>query len=194
MGGYLANFSVYTFAMVGFLFVAVAVYKKACVNTQNKTGNGKMEIEDSLSLSPRKRLHVVRVNGEKFLIAADVERTEFLAKLDDNTQISAQKTTQNPIQTNNNVITLNKHPELFSKQENKFDVHSDKISEKVTSILKNIEKRKETVKTIQTKGNTALNIEPKQYGETKLSHIKSINMKKQPMMRSILNKLEVAQG
>ena len=82
MGGYLVNFSVYTFAMVGFLFLAVAIYKKSSLSLVPKGKDSAMAIEESLALSPRKRLHVVRVNGEKFLIAADVDRTEFLAKLD----------------------------------------------------------------------------------------------------------------
>ena len=88
MGGYLVSFSVYTFAMVGFLFLAVFVYRKTNVGANAKSKTGGMQIEESLNLSPRKSLHVVRVNDEKFLIAADLERTEFLAKLDNNTTIS----------------------------------------------------------------------------------------------------------
>ena len=75
MGGYLVNFSVYTFAMIGFLFLAVMVYKKTSMDSFNKKNEASMAIEESLALSPRKRLHVVRVNGERFLIAADTERT-----------------------------------------------------------------------------------------------------------------------
>ena len=172
MGGYLANFSVYAFAMIGFLFVAVAIYKKTSTNSFNSAKNGGMEIEDSLSLSPRKRLHVVKVNGQKFLIAADLERTEFLAKLD------CESHEQTPIQ--NNIIKFNKHPQLFSGQENK-----------VASLLKRVEEKQNS---FPTQGNAALNISTKPQIETKLSHIKNINMKKPPMMREILRKLEIPQG
>ena len=43
-------------------------------------------------------------------------------------------------------------------------------------------------------GTSALKTCPIQYQETKLSHIKSINMKKTPVMRKLLNKLEVSKG
>ena len=145
MGGYLVNFSVYTFAMIGFLFLAVMVYKKSSMDSVNKKNQAGMVIEDSLALSPRKRLHVVRVNGERFLIAADVDRTEFLAKLDVNEKVLPE-----------NVIKLNKTIKPVSETPNKV------LSEK--------------------------------FGESKLSHIKSINMKKPPMFKEILRKLEVAQG
>ena len=95
MGTYLINFSVYMFAMIGILYFAVSVYKKTNVNTnvnngfkQNKKSTG-MQIEESLALSPRKRLHVLKVNGQRFLIAADADRTEFLATLADNADISS---------------------------------------------------------------------------------------------------------
>ena len=155
MGGYLVNFSVYTFAMVGFLFIAVAVYKKTSVAAGNSNKEGEMIIENSLSLSPRKRLHVVRVNGEKFLIAADVERTEFLAKLD----------SQETFAPKNNVISLNKHPELMSKPEN-------------------------LTQNFQIQGNAAL----KPVYKTRLSQVKNVGLKKPPVMREILRKLEITKG
>ena len=171
MGGYLVNFSVYTFAMIGFLYIAIVVYKKTNLNLKNSGKTCGMEIEESLSLSPRKRLHVVRVNDEKFLIAADVERTEFLAKLDNN---------DNPITRKeptfkDNIINLNKTPKLVSS-DNKIANFSQKVQEKINSVT-------------LTQGNTAIKAAP-----SKLSNVKSINMKKPPMMREILRKLEVNQG
>ena len=116
-----------------------------------------------MALSPRKRLHVVRVNGEKFLIAADVDRTEFLAKLDKEEKISLP----------DNVIKLNKPNKLISEPENK-------------PVLKNLNNA--------VLGTSALKTETIKFGESKLSHIKSVNMKKQPFMREILRKLEVSRG
>ena len=166
MGGYLANFSVYTFAMIGFLFFAVAIYKKTSANLTN-TKNGGMKIEESLSLSPRKKLCVVRVNDEKFLIAADTERTEFLAKLDNNGTTNI----------NDNLIHLNKTPKLISGHENKIAEISKKL----------LQKQNQTV----IQGNVALKTAPQAFAQTRLSKIKNINMQKPPMMRAILNKLEV---
>jgi len=165
MGGYLVNFSVYTFAMVGFLFITIMVYKKTSLQAKNNKNAGKMEIEDSLRLTPRKSLHVVNVNGEKFLIAADVERTEFLAKLD-------AKTT---------VLDVNS----FSKFENKPQLISSK--ENVTPIRKVQEYEN------KTQGNVAYKTAI-QCGTSRLSKVKNINMKKPPMMREILRKLDVQRG
>lgn len=165
MGGYLANFSVYTFAMIGFLFVAVAIYKKTNVAAATTKQDGEMAIENSLSLSPRKRLHVVRVNGEKFLIAADVERTEFLAKLDNN-EVPVLK---------DNLISINKHPKLTTSTEGK-----------IASLLS------KKAEQLQTQGNVAL--QSNAIKETRLSQIKNSNLKKPPMMKEILRKLEAPQG
>lgn len=40
-----------------------------------------MKIEDSMGLSPRKTLYVVNIENERFLIAADVDRTTLISKL-----------------------------------------------------------------------------------------------------------------
>lgn len=166
MGGYLANFSVYTFAMIGLLFLAVFIYKKTGLNGGLTKKRGTMEIEDSLALSPRKRLHVVNVNGEKFLIAADVERTEFLAKLDSKETL-----------TTNNVISLNKQPQLISSGDSK-----------ITSLVEKIQNKMQT--SSLTQGNVALKNKV-EYKPSRLSEVKTVNMKKPPMMREILRKLEV---
>lgn len=166
MGGYLVNFSIYTFAMIGFLFLAVVIYKKSSSTFINKKTGG-MVIEDSLSLSSRKRLHVVKVNGEKFLIAADTERTEFLAKLE------AKET---PFEKDN-IIQLNKNSGLLS---------SDK---KITKINTKLDERLN--KTLITRGNNAIEIKEKGHQITRLNQIKNINLKKPPMMREILRKLEI---
>ena len=163
MGGYLVNFSVYTFAMVGFLFLAVDIYKKSSVTIGNKGNTEGMAIEESLSLSPRKRLHVVRVNGEKFLIAADVDRTEFLAKLDNNEKTALPE----------NVIKLNKPQKLVSEVENKPALK--KVNNTVI-------------------GTSAIKTEFIKSKESKLSHIKNINMNKPSFMREVLRKLEVSEG
>ena len=159
MGGYLVNFSVYTFAMIGFLFLAVMVYKKTSMDSFNKKNEASMAIEESLALSPRKRLHVVRVNGERFLIAADTERTEFLAKLDGEKKALLK----------DNVVQLNKLPKLAAKTVD-------------NNIQNNIN------------GTSALKTYSTGFGESKLSHIKNINMNKPPMFKEILRKLEIAKG
>lgn len=90
MGIYLINFLVYSMAMVGLLFVCLMVYKKTMVNSKCAKNTDELNVENALNLSARKTLYVVKAGNEKFLIASDVERTTFLAKLNvnDNVQIA----------------------------------------------------------------------------------------------------------
>ncbi len=83
MGGYVANFTVYTMAMIGLICFALFVYKK--FTSSNLFGNKSefLNIEDTISLAPRKNLYVVRAGKERFLVASDVDRTSLIAKLDE---------------------------------------------------------------------------------------------------------------
>lgn len=80
--GYMINFIVYTIAMVGIIFLAVFVYKKFsfCAGTKSKFLN----VEDCISIGPRKELFVVRAGNERFLVASDVGRTSLISKLNSN--------------------------------------------------------------------------------------------------------------
>lgn len=114
MGVYLINFLVYSMAMVGLLFVCLMVYKKTMINNKCAKNPQELTVENALTLSQRKTLYVVKAGGEKFLIAADVERTSFLAKLNGNENLqnttvqnimpAVQTIARNP-QTQNNTET-----------------------------------------------------------------------------------------
>ena len=78
--GYLANFMVYTLAMIGVIAIALIVFKNA-----NSFGAGKskhLKVIDTLSIAPRKTLYVVSTGREKFLIAGDVGNTTLISKLE----------------------------------------------------------------------------------------------------------------
>ena len=94
MGNYLISFIVYSMAMVGFLVLCVMIYKRTMPNNRCAKNNQELEIENALNLSQRKTLYVIKAGNEKFLIAADAERTSFLAKLDAET---TKQTTQEKI-------------------------------------------------------------------------------------------------
>ena len=87
MGTYLLNFLVYTMAMVGLLFLGVMVYKKTMVGNNSAQNTKGLKIDNALRLSPRKTLYIVNAGSERFLIAADLDRTTFLAKLNGNVQL-----------------------------------------------------------------------------------------------------------
>jgi flagellar biogenesis protein FliO len=69
-------------AMIGLICFAVFVYKKITDGSM-RSGNTKfLSIEETMSLNPRKTLHIVRAGNEKFLIAADIDRTTLISKLE----------------------------------------------------------------------------------------------------------------
>jgi len=101
MNGYLINFTVYTLAMIGFIMVALFVYKKStnyCAGYANKDF---LQVENALRLSPGKIIYVIKAGKEKFLIAGDNSSTTMLAKLDEtniceiNEEIRQNNSTEN---------------------------------------------------------------------------------------------------
>lgn len=88
--GYLTNFIVYTFAMVGVIMFAVFIFKTSTSTSKRKTGNN-LKVIDTLSLGPRKTLYVISTGEEKFLIAGDVDRTSLISKLDEKRDIKIVK-------------------------------------------------------------------------------------------------------
>lgn len=95
MSTYLLNFIVYTAAMVGIIFLAVFVYKKfsCCASSKSKFLN----VEECISLAPRKELYVVRAGNERFLVASDVGRTSLISKLDDNSSLPVKKQSESSV-------------------------------------------------------------------------------------------------
>ena len=80
MAKYMTAFIFYTLAMIGVVVIAYVVWKNSVIMAVNKK-KGLMQVEESLSLAPRKTLHIIKIGGERFLIAADADKTTFLAKL-----------------------------------------------------------------------------------------------------------------
>ena len=80
--GYMGNFIVYLLAMIGLIILALFVYKKFSAGNFGIKSNHSLKVEDALSLSPRKMLYIVREGNERFLIAADMDRTSLISKLE----------------------------------------------------------------------------------------------------------------
>ncbi len=92
--GYLTNFIVYTFAMVGIIMLALFVFKTATTGGV-KNGSKYLKVHDTLSLGPRKTLYIVSAGDEKFLIAGDVDKTTLISKLNTKESVEIQaKTTE----------------------------------------------------------------------------------------------------
>ena len=84
--GYLANFIVYTLAMVGVIMLAVLIFKTS-TTTGVKAKSKFLKVHDTLSLGPRKTLYIVSAGEEKFLIAGDVDKTSLISKLETKKQV-----------------------------------------------------------------------------------------------------------
>ena len=84
---YISNFIVYFLTMIGIIILALYVYKKFSISSFSIRRNNSLKIEDTLSLSPRKTLFVIRDGNERFLIAADLERTTLISKLEDREEV-----------------------------------------------------------------------------------------------------------
>ena len=78
--GQIMIFFVYAFAMLGLIVFAFFVWRKTNIGRLNKN-SGNIKIEDSLCLTPRKTLLLIKVDDERILIASDSENTTFLTKL-----------------------------------------------------------------------------------------------------------------
>ncbi|MBR1754177.1 FliO/MopB family protein [bacterium] len=100
MSGYLFHFIVYAMAMTGIIFLAIFTYKFAY---GNKIGmhSSSLSVTDSMKLTPKKTLYVVKAGEEKFLIASDFDSTTLISKLDNNdmTEKLAVKTPETSYQT-----------------------------------------------------------------------------------------------
>ena len=81
MNSYIANFAVYTFAMIGFIALALFVYKKTVYASQQTKDKDYLRVENTLRLSATKTVYVIKAGEEKFLIAGDAANTTMLAKL-----------------------------------------------------------------------------------------------------------------
>jgi flagellar biogenesis protein FliO len=131
MGGYVAHFTVYTLAMIGLICFAIFVYKKFTDGTMRSGGGKFLEVEDSMSLSPRKTLHVVRAGNEKFLIASDVDRTTLISKLTPSQKIKTYESVENPeTEQEQNIISLYQEKEQLQVPKQTDYVHLEPIQPK----------------------------------------------------------------
>lgn len=139
-------FSLYTLAMIGIFFIAFVVYKKTMNQNDGKFNRG-MKIEDMLRLSQRKTLYIINVQGERFLIASDLENTTFLAKLaskDDRpiTRIGSSDKKETTEPKSNEIENYIKNLEPEKDYSNAVDIKSK--STVMKNILRELENSKRT--------------------------------------------------
>ncbi len=115
--GYISNFIVYFLAMIGIIILALYVYKQFNVSGIGNKRSNLLSIEDTLSLTPRKTLYVIREGSERFLIAGDLDRTTLISKLEERDvetikinprMIKGADLSENAISAQDKVATMNK--------------------------------------------------------------------------------------
>ncbi len=133
MTTHIIAFIFYTLAMLGVIFVAFAVYKNI-VFGQN-THISKLKIEDMLRLNQRKSLYVINYEGEKFLIASDVDSTTLISKLN-----TKETTEQMP-----KPVIIEKQEPVQSLEEKLLEIKNSNTNSKnvMRTILKEINSKKE---------------------------------------------------
>ena len=87
MSGYLLHFAIYTMAMLGIIAVAVFTYKMSYSGIRTGLNSSLLSVTDSMKLTPKKTLYVVKAGEERFLIASDFESTTLISKLGENETI-----------------------------------------------------------------------------------------------------------
>ena len=128
MTHYLIKFIFYTCGVIGILLIGYVVAKNFLLGglvLNRKKGN--LEIEESLSVSPRKTLHIIRAFDEKFLVASDATTTTLIAKLNSNNEITEK---------NDNVEDFNSYLEPKIK-EDKTDKKSGSVIHSMLEKLNN---------------------------------------------------------
>lgn len=185
MGTYLVNFIVYSMAMAGLLFVCLCIYKKTMLNTKCMKKNDELAIENALSLSQRKTLYVIKAGNEKFLIAADTERTTFLAKLDEKSTIAmGSGVTYMERQQNKNPEQGITYMEQFQGKNTENNEQAVPIISQMQQVLQKcgvkqqVEKEKETI----------IDVKRVDYSEV-MSNLRKNSAKNKPVMKEMIRKL-----
>ena len=96
MGSYILNFTVYTMAMCGLICFALFVYKKFATGCFSNKNTQFLNVEETLSLTPRKTLYVIKAGEERFLIASDADNTTLISKLETTNTIQNIPQTKTP--------------------------------------------------------------------------------------------------
>lgn len=81
---FIINLITYIFAMIGFIIVALYVYKQAMAMPKGIETKKFLSVESFLKLSATKNLYVIKAGNERFLIAGDTTNTTLISKLDEN--------------------------------------------------------------------------------------------------------------
>lgn len=146
MGHYIINFTVYTLAMSGLICFALFVYKKVMNGSFGPKASKFLEIEETMSVNPRKTLMVVRAGNEHFLIASDMDRTSLISKLDFGNRSTYSKAMSN----DNNLDTI--YP---SEKQNEIHLEVIKNNNPKSPRLK----RKKIAKSMTTDNMVTLNFD-----------------------------------
>ncbi len=112
--GYMMHFAIYLFAMVGIICLALFVVQKSVSGSFKKKTSAFLQVEDTITIAPKKSLFVINKKKKKLLIASDEGRTTFLTELNEKNNVE-QLTKINPAQDIKILKTQKKDMKLTSK-------------------------------------------------------------------------------
>lgn len=131
MSGYLLHFSIYTMAMLGIIGLAIFTYKISYGGVKTGINSSLLSVTDSMKLTPKKTLYVVKAGEERFLIASDFESTTLISKLGENETINNVQKSQREDKslTLSNVDGLKSMDDFISSFETKNKVKKPVLKE-----------------------------------------------------------------
>lgn len=140
MHGYFVQFLVYTAAMTGLFAAGLFVYKKFCLDAGLSDGGKFLKVEYALNINQRKRLLVVKAGNERFLIAADLDRTTLISKLQ--TPVQTTVSDNSGASSSSVPFVFNTEEENLGEDDDEFLMNNTVISSAMKRINEKIEKMK----------------------------------------------------
>lgn len=125
MGHYILSFTVYTMAMCGLIFFALFIYKKVMSGSMGVNKTKTLSVEETMSISPRKTLMIVKAGNERFLIASDVDKTSLISKLNSETTITDVVSDKTSV---DNILDLKKEKEQKFERFKKIESNKTEIN------------------------------------------------------------------
>ena len=170
MGSYITNFIVYTLAMSGLIYLAVFIYKKVMSGSLYSKKSASLEIEETMNITPRKSLMIIRAGEERFLVASDFDRTSLISKLGENEGLSGYVQPQETF-VQDNFQT----PEIENTNTNYAEPSAQKDEPVHLELIKGTRKKSPRKRRVTSTKDSGINMKTKSRIDTMRKMAKKIN-------------------
>ena len=170
MGSYIINFIVYTLAMSGLICLAVFIYKKVMSGSLYSKKTASLEIEETMNITPRKSLMIIRAGDERFLVASDFDRTSLISKLGTNEGLSDYVKPQET-----SVQEEVKTPEIKNAETNYVELSIEKDEPVHLEVIEGAKKKSPRKRRVTSTKDSGINMKTKSRIDTMRKMAKKIN-------------------